>query len=135
MLQVFQTLDRWCQIHGFDGDGKKIKPVKIIAVTDGRIDPTKVSRNAKHDSRQQELAILRDRLASSDDADPADAKRFKKLRREAIRYSFALCIFIYFHFYSIVIGPMVNCFLISSRGVQQKTTSLFLARRSRQTLN
>ena len=84
VLQVLQILARWCQIHGFDGDGKKIKPVKIIAVIDGRIDPTKVSRNVKHDNRQKELAILRDRL-SSGDADPVDSKRFKKLRREVIR--------------------------------------------------
>ena len=60
--QVFAYLDRWNKVHKFDGDGKKILPVYLIFVVDGRIDPYKISRNYGHDLKKKKVDSLRRRL-------------------------------------------------------------------------
>lgn len=52
------------------------------------IDPCKIVRNAIHDQRQAELKELWKRICTQDlkDRDPADIKRFRKLKRSAGGY-------------------------------------------------
>ena len=89
---VFTYLDRWCRIHGFDGNNKGLKPVYIIFVVDGRIDPCKISRNKLHDDRQRELTLLRKRISSGNES-ADEVKRFKKLQHESLRYVWMCMLF------------------------------------------
>ena len=41
---MFAYLDKWYKVHGFGGQGKKVKPVDLIFVFDGMIDPCKGAR-------------------------------------------------------------------------------------------
>ena len=64
--QVFTYLERWSRAHKFEGsrqgDAKKVEPIYLIFVVDGRIDPCKRSRNYKHESNEKKLAALRRKI-------------------------------------------------------------------------
>ena len=83
--QVFAYLERWCAKHNLAGDhAKKVAPIHLIFVVDGRIDACKLSRNENHERRQLELRQLRQKV-TADQCLPADVERFKKLQRKATR--------------------------------------------------
>lgn len=69
--QVFTYLDRWCKTHKFDGDGKKVAPIYLIFVVDGRIDPYKKNRNYGHELKRKKIDALRRKL--KDNASALDA--------------------------------------------------------------
>ena len=54
LIKVFTYLDKWSRAHNFEGNnGKKMDPVYLIFVVDGRIDPCKKSRNNKHEMKKK----------------------------------------------------------------------------------
>ena len=74
--QVFTFLDRWCKTHKFDGDGKKVAPIYLIFVVDGRIDPCKQNRNYVHELKKKKIAALSRQLKEKTSA--IDAKDLQR---------------------------------------------------------
>ena len=76
LIKVFTYLDRWSRAHNFEGNnGKKMDPVYLIFVVDGRIDPCKKSRNNKHEMKKKKLAALGRKIRQQSAPDADDLQR------------------------------------------------------------
>ena len=84
--QVFKILDSWYAKHGFGEDKKKrLRPIWLIFMFDGCIDPTKTNRNRIHAERAELLGKLARKIAGGL-ATSDDIKQFQKVRKRAVRF-------------------------------------------------